>query len=459
MTAVLRIALALLVAIGVGACATSRPAVVVAMPSVPRYPAFPTPEIPASLGKAGDPVFEDLRMRHANAWAHLQNGDLRAASRVFSALVKDAPGFYPAQAGLGFVDLANEDYDDAEPRFAAVVGANDSYLPGWVGRVEALLGLRHDAEAIAAMERVLALDPAQEAVRTRLELVRFRLTQSLLGSGQQARAAGRTDEAVTYFERALVQSPQSTMILNELARTEIAAGRLDDAERHARRAAQVEPREAAWQALLGDVLEARGQIDAAADAYARADTLDPGDAYRARGRELRERAELAALPESFRRLTTAETITRADVAAFVGIHLKDLVARAPVRATSVATDVRTNWAAAWILPVTRAGIMTVYPNHTFQPTAVVRRGDLAAVMAVLVQLAGAARKADLSQWQASRPRFADLPASNVFYSAAALVTAAGVMAPDATGRFSPTRPATGAELDFAVRRIGTLTGR
>ena len=456
---VVRTGLALLVAIVMAGCAASRPAAVVAMPSVLRFPAFPLPEIPASLGKAGDPAFEDLRMRHTSGWAHLQSGDLRAASRVFGALVKDAPGFYPALAALGFVDLANEDYGDAEPRFAAVVGINDSYLPAWVGRAEALLGMRRDADAIAAMERVLVLDPAREAVRTRLELVRFRLTQALLGSGQQARAAGRTDEAVTYFERALEQSPQSTMILNELARTEMAAGRLDNAEGHARRAAQAEPREAAWQALIGDVLEARGQIGAAAEAYARADVLDPGDEYRTRGRELRERAELAALPESFRRLATAETITRADVAAYVGIHLKDLVARAPVRATSVATDVRTNWAAAWILPVTRAGIMTVYPNHTFQPTTLVRRGDLATVMAVLVQLAGTARKADLSQWQAARPRFADLPASNVFYSASALVTAAGVMAPDATGRFSPTRPATGAELDLAVRHIGTLTGR
>jgi tetratricopeptide (TPR) repeat protein len=459
MTAAARTGLALLAAMMMAGCAASRPAAVVAMPSVPRFPAFPLPEIPASLTRAGDPVFEDLRMRHANAWAHLQSGDLRAASRVFGALVKDAPGFYPAQAGLGFVDLANEDYGDAEPRFAAVVGVDGSYLPAWVGRAEALLGLRRDADAIAAMERVLVLDPAREAVRTRLELVRFRLTQSLLGSGQQARAAGRTDEAVTYFERALVQSPQSTMILNELVRTEMTAGHLDQAERHARRAAQIEPREAAWQALIGDVLEARGQLGAAADAYARADMLDPGDEYRARGRELRERAELAALPESFRRLTSAETITRADVAAFIGIHLKDMVARAPVRATSVATDVRTNWAAPWILPVTRAGIMTVYPNHTFQPATVVRRGDLATVMAVLVQLAGAGRKSDLSQWQASRPRFADLPASNVFYPAAALVAAAGVMAPDAAARFSPTRPATGAELDAAVRRIGTLTGR
>jgi hypothetical protein len=103
--------------------------------------------------------------------------------------------------------------------------------------------------------------------------------------------------------------------------------------------------------------------------------------------------------------------------------------------------------------------MSVFPNHTFQPATVVRRGDLASVMAVLVEMASGTRKGDLSKWQAARPRFADLAASNLFYPSSALVSAAGVMAPDGNGRFDPTRPATGAELDEAVRRIAAIAGR
>jgi hypothetical protein len=101
----------------------------------------------------------------------------------------------------------------------------------------------------------------------------------------------------------------------------------------------------------------------------------------------------------------------------------------------------------------------VFPNHTFQPATVVRRGDLASVMAVLVEMVGSTRQGDLAKWRAARPRFADLAASNLFYASSALVTAAGVMAPDGTGRFDPTRPATGAELDEAVRRIAAIAGR
>ena len=450
----LRGTVAVALACAVSACAASRPAPGPATPSVPRFAEYPLPEIPAGLV-----VADDVRSRHLDAWARLQAGDLRTASREFSAILKQTPSMYPAETGLGFVLLAGQDYGEAAPRFAAAVVANDGYLPAWVGRAEALVGLGQDDEAIRALERVLALDPAREAVRPRLELLRVRLTQSALGAGQQARAAGRHDEAVAHFERALAQAPDSTMILNELTRGELAAGRLDRAEAHARRALAVEPREADWQALLGDVLEARGLLQDAAEAYGRAELLEPSDQWRTRLRELRERAVLAALPASFRAVTSAETVTRADVAAYIGIHLRDIVEGAPVRVTTVATDVRTHWAAAWILPVTRAGIMAVFPNHTFQPATVVRRGDLATVMATLVPIVGATRQSDLTTWQAARPQFVDLPPSHVFYAASALAAAAGVMNADDAGRVNPTAPATGADLERAVQRIAALAGR
>ncbi|ODS53192.1 MAG: hypothetical protein ABS36_14795 [Acidobacteria bacterium SCN 69-37] len=446
--------LALMVTLGLAACATTPPASSTGLPAAPAFAEYPPPDIPSGLT-----VSDTVRRRHEAAWARLQAGDPRTAAREFTAILKQDPSLYPAEVGLGFALLAGRDVEAAEPLFAAATNVDAAYLPAWVGRAEALVSLGRDADAIAALERVQALDPTRENVTTRLELLRFRLVQSALAAGQQARVAGRHADAVAAFTRALAQSPDSTMILSELARAEVAAGQLTEAETHARRAVQLEPREADWQALLGDVLEARGQLRDATAAYERADALEPSEAWRTRLRDLRERTELATLPGTFRAITTASTITRADVAAFVGIHLRDLVETAPVRATTVATDIRGHWAAAWILPVTRAGIMSVFPNHTFQPAAVVRRADLATVMSVLIPLASTTRQAELAKWRAARPRFSDLPASHVFYEAAALSAAAGVIVPDGTGRFDPTRPATGAELDEAVRRVAAIAGR
>jgi hypothetical protein len=165
------------------------------------------------------------------------------------------------------------------------------------------------------------------------------------------------------------------------------------------------------------------------------------------------------LPAAFGDLATASTITRAHLAAYIGTRLGRLLAAAPGRPTAVATDVRGHWAAPWILPVTRAGVMSVYPNHTFQPGGTVRRGDLAQAASELVALASAGRPSELAGWRATRPTFPDLPSANVFYRAAALVVTAGVMNVEPDGRFRATAPATGAELVSVVTRISQLAAR
>jgi Flp pilus assembly protein TadD len=415
---------------------------------------YPTPDVPAGLA-----VPPEVRAQQADAWRRFQAGDARGASRVFGDLLKRTPTFYPAAAGLGFVELTARQYKNASAHFGMATAANDRYLPAWVGQAEALLGLNRDADAIVAMEKVLALDPRREAVRSRLDLVRFRLTQSLLEGGRRARGAGRYDEAEQQLSQALRLSPESTIILHDLALTEVAAKRFEDAEGHARRAADLEPRDAESQAFLGTVLEARGKLREAAAAYAKAVALDPKPDWRAKTVTLREKAELAALPASFAELPSAPSLTRGEVAAFIGIRLESIIDAAPRRVSDIATDVRSHWAAPWILPVTRAGVMTIYPNHTFQPAAAVRRGDLAAIAASLLRIVGAARPADLARWQAVKPRFADLPVTHVSYPVAALAVGAGAMSADPAGRFEPSRPATGADLDAAVKRIGQLAPR
>jgi tetratricopeptide (TPR) repeat protein len=403
-------------------------------------------------------VSPDVRTRYAGAWQRLQANDLRGATRDLNDILKTSPAFYPASASLGFVALAGKDYKTAVSRFSAVTQANAQYVPGWAGLADAQLGLENAAGAITALERVLALDPQRPGVRARLELVRFRRVQSLLEDGRRARLAGQLPEAEQRLREALELSPTSTIILRELALAETAAGDLDAAEGHARQAASIDPNDAEGQAALGAILEARGRFRDAASAYGRAAAIDPRPEWRDHVRDLRMKADMAGLPPEFANLASAATVTRGQVAAFVGIRLQSLIERAPQQAPAVVTDVRDHWAAPWILPVVRAGVMNIYANHTFQPRAPVRRNDLALVVAHLVELAGASHAADLAKWKAARPRMADLSSGNVFYRAAALAVASGAMSVDADGRFAPTRPATGQDLSSAIARIEQLAG-
>ena len=84
-------------------------------------------------------------------------------------------------------------------------------------------------------------------------------------------------------------------------------------------------------------------------------------------------------------------MTRGQLAALIAIRLGTVLDRAPKRPPSVATDIRTHWAAESIVRVTQAGVMDVSANHTFQPGADISRGELAIVSGRLIPLALADR--------------------------------------------------------------------
>ncbi len=113
--------------------------------------------------------------------------------------------------------------------------------------------------------------------------------------------------------------------------------------------------------------------------------------------------------------------------------------------SAVATDVRGHWAAPWILPVTQAGVMDVYPNHTFQPATRSGGPTWRASVSQLLAVISSERQIDLASWRSARPAFPDLPPTNVYYPSAALAVASGAMTPVEGERFAPTAPATGAE--------------
>jgi tetratricopeptide (TPR) repeat protein len=437
--------------VAITACSTHRAAPTIV--AAPKYPAYTKPEIPAGLA-----ISPGLRQRYDDGWLRFQSGDLRGAARDFTDILKQSPDFYPAEAALGEAALADRQFKDALDYFTSAVSKNERYLPALDGRVAAALGVGDDPTTASALEQLLKADPSREEARSRLDLIRLRVTQGQLTAASRARAAGRLDEAQAILERALQASPSSPVMLRELAAVETARGALEPAEQHARQAAEVDGSDAETLALLGSVLETRGKTSEAADAYGRAVTIDPRPAWREKRDALKARAAFEALPAEYRGIPEAQTVTRAQVAAMIGIELEALVRRAPHKPAVVLTDVRTHWAAPWILPVTQAGIMYGLPNHTFQPDAVVRRSDLAQIASQLINLIAPSRPDEAARWRAERPRLDDVPAGHVSYRAIALVVAAGVAKPDETNRFWPARAASGADLVTAVARIKQLSG-
>jgi tetratricopeptide (TPR) repeat protein len=417
--------------------------------STPKFPDF---VFPVAAGQVDVATAE----RHRAAWQWLQAGDLRTAEREFSAILKRRPQFAPAESGLGYVQLARREPDDALERFSAALAHVPSYAPALAGRAQALLALGRDAEALASLEAAAAADPSLD-LGPRIEVLRFRGTEAKIAAARRAAEQGRLDESRAAYEQAIALSPESAFLQRELAAVEERAGALPRAAEHLRKAIALDASDVRAHVQLGDVLMASGEYEAAAGAYAAAQALDAGPEVAAKLDVARDRAELARLPPAYHAIASLPEVTRGDVAAVLGVRLAGLLASAREGQGLLVTDVRTHWAAPWILAVVRAGVMEPLPNHTFQPQQRVRRVDLAQIASRVLALVAVRRPASASEWQSARVQASDVPPTHPTYPAVSQVVAAGVL-PLADGTFAPARPVSGAELTAAADRLEALAG-
>jgi tetratricopeptide (TPR) repeat protein len=425
-------------------------------PAVAKYPDFIFPAVLPELGT------EAARERHQAGWLWLQSGDLRAAERNFHSALKLAENFYPAEAGLGYVGLAKNDHDSAVDHFDRAIVANPRYVPALVGRGEALLAKGDREMALKSFEAAVGTDPELAALRTRIDVLRARGQQDDVAAARKAAEGGRLDEARKMYERAIAASPGSPFLYRELADVLRRSGALDGALQQAIKAAELEPTDARLQVLIGDIHEARQDIPSAVAAYEAALALDRG--ISSEGTEpldrkvdrLREQLALAKMPTEFLQIESSSGLSREQLAALVGVRLDELLKRVPRSTPVVITDTRGSWAGPWIMSVTRAGVMEVYPNHTFQPAAVVRRGELADAASRVLSLIAVEKPALAASWRNAKRQFTDVPAAHLSYPAASLTVEAGVMQPLADGSFQLGRPVTGAEAVAAVKKLEEL---
>jgi hypothetical protein len=147
-------------------------------------------------------------------------------------------------------------------------------------------------------------------------------------------------------------------------------------------------------------------------------------------------------------------VTRAELAALIGVRLSDILTLAPLRQV-VVTDVRRNWAQAWIERIVRAGVMDTQPNYTFEPAARMRRGDVAHTVARVLALIAAQRPSRARMWQDTVPNIADIHPDHLSYAAVSQAVASGVMPLD-NGSFDLLRPVSGAEAVAIVARLEAL---
>jgi tetratricopeptide (TPR) repeat protein len=430
-----RRALALWLVLGLAACAKPTP------PRAPEAEGFVFPF--ARVGESN----ADEQKRLADAWKEVVSGDPARAERAFAKLLERHTGFIPAETGLAYARLRAGRTTDAMAGFHAVIGRRSDYLPALAG---AALAARRAGDAEVAFgfyRRAQAQAPSDPAIARGVAEMKLQVTERRVAAGRAALAAGRPEAAVAAYQSALEAAPELAALRLELANLLVerrdVAGAVALLEADPSGDRQVALREA-------ELLVGQGDHNRALEVYRRLLGRDPRDEEALRGaRQVREALELQRMPEEYRRIPGLPRLSRADLAALVAAKVTAL-SRLGGGTPKVAIDISGSWAREHVVRLLALDLMDLYPNHTFQPAAMVRRGDLARVVQRILDA--------LKYPPTAPPPLSDMTRGNLLYYSAARVVGAGLMDLTPAGAFEPWRPISGEDAVRVIEGLVRLVG-
>jgi tetratricopeptide (TPR) repeat protein len=381
------------------------------------------------------------------AWRDLMAGDVPEAEKTFQKLAGRKSDLVPAQTGLAFARLKLGRLAEAAAGFSRALALRPEYLPALVGAGATAQKQGDPAAALAFLRRAVAVQPADALLRKRLAEVKIQITERRVAEAHAALEAGDPLKAEERYRQALEAAPELAGVRLQLADLLEPMDPLAAAD-----VLEADPTEdRAVLGRLGTLLTAQKQYERALDAWRRILSRDPRDAEALkRSRETIAAIEFAKMPEEYQRIPGAPRISRADLAALLSAKVPQL-GKIKEREPRVAIDISGSWAREHIVSLLALDVMDVYPNHSFQPGAIVRRGDLARA---------AARVLDLFRVRApgaaSPP--SDMARANLYFEASLRVVGAGLMSLTPEGAFEPWRPVSGQEAVEVISGVARLVG-
>jgi len=416
-----------------------------AKPRAPQHPPqgedylYPAP-------RAGE-LRQDEAVVFERAWRDVLAGSAESGARAFTEILRNRPGLAPAQTGFAFARLRAGRYREAAQGFDAVLEGRADYVPALIGAGSAALRLGDPERALGYYKRAEEAAPTQPLATRRLAELKLQVTERRVAAARASLQRGETAAAVEEYRRALEVAPEVAALRVEYVNLLLAGGDVNGAI-EALRADPAGDRQAMLR--LGELLTGQQDHAGALEAYRRMLQRDPKDAEAQQlAFAARDALELEGLPPEFRQIGDAPRITRADLAALVVVKLPSL-RQVDGGDPDLAVDIAGSWAREYILVALSHDVMEVYPNHTFQPGAIARRGDLARAVA---------RSLDLLRHPTEpAPAISDMSPNNLFYDAAARAVAAGLMDLTAAGAFEAWRPVTGRDATDVVEALARLLG-
>jgi tetratricopeptide (TPR) repeat protein len=380
------------------------------------------------------------------AWRRVLAGDGRAV-RDYQKILSRRPDLVAAETGLAFAQLRGGQVEAAAAAFDVTLAEQPDYVPALVGAGSTAFRRGDPDQALRLYQRALDRAPNDPVVRKRAASLKLQVTDRHMAAAEVALGSGDEETAAREYRSALDVAPEVAGMRLALADLQLARGD----SREAVATLRADPSgDRQVKLRLGAVLVGQGEYEDARTLYLEMLARDPSDAEVRQGwRTAQEGLDFQSQPEPYRHIASASRARRADLAALLAVNVTPL-GRLPRSEPRLAVDISSSWAREHITTIIGLGVMDVYPNHTFQPRATVRRGDLArAVSRVLTRLGGRTR---------AGPAPTDMRPSHLDHAAVVTVVGAGLMRLGPAGEFEPWRPVSGREAVDVVGALARLVG-
>jgi tetratricopeptide (TPR) repeat protein len=371
-------------------------------------------ENPAAVSKVPPKIQKDYDKLWSQFVAAKSDSQL---ARDLDKFIKKQKSFDPAVTLQAYMELYKGNDTGAAQKFLQAFSMNPSNRIALFYSAELAYAHQEYSQANRFYSLLLSVDSTRTDVEPKRERALLLATDQLLRSAERAEKDDRLSDAEQLYKQALTILPNDATLHLRLADLLVKESKLDEAAGQRKTSEELRPRHT-------DVVRNNPEP--------KGDDLDDLGRW---GNEI----------GIFREIQAASNVTRERVAAIIVRYFPQITERP--QTPQIVTDIETSWARSEIQTVVDLGLMDTFANHTFDPGALVSRGDFATALARLIQILG------LPPVTGAPIQTPDVAATNTQYSDIQLVLGHGLMTLQDPGVFGVSDNVSGQD---AIRAAGRL---
>lgn len=365
-------------------------------------------------------------------------------------LLKKQKDFSAAVTIEAYIALYQHQDPSAIRKFEQVLSANPGNRIALYYLAELAFARGDYARSSDLYSKLIAVDTNRADLEAKRQKSLLLATENLLQSAAKAEEEKRLTAAEELYRQTLGMAPHEPAFHARLAGLLVKEQKWDEALVHYRTQLELGGRNPGVERNIAEALMNLGRTEEARDVLDRLrkeGSVDEG--LDAKVNELEDLGRWGNDIESFREIKSSQALTREQLAALI-IRYFPQVAEFR-QSPQIVTDTQGSWARTEVQVVVGVGLVDPFPNHTFQPSAPVTRGEFAMAISRLVRL--------LSVSPSTAPPIpvSDLDSGNAIYPEIQLVLGHGLMTLDSAGTFGINGELSGEEAVPAVERLLRLS--